>query len=312
MKTLPESVDSILRGNRADSADRAVCAQRINSCVEVPGSSEIAGSSLYQYLEMDHLIDKFSGQLHSSVPFDLLTFKCAELGQRLEKLFCKPAVEYRYQLGFSIDDRQARLGVMEIGRNRQFLSSEIRLIKARVAKLAGPLRNASLYMKACQSAYRDPLTGVKNRAALDATLSLDTATGSSALIPQVLMVCDVDRFKAINDNCGHVVGDEVLRQFATTLQANTREGDLVYRYGGDEFVIALSNSIKDGGREYAERIRQSIQRNTLYVANACINLTTTIGLTEVRQDESLDEAFLRADDALLAGKKSGKNRVVCH
>ncbi len=316
MKPQTESMEPILRNA---SVDRHVCENGAQPQAQIAAThSGNDLNSLYQYLDFDLLIDMFCKRVEAAVGIDGLVFRNKELnlltgknipGKRYPSWKIARDKAPAHLLKYRIDDNGASLGVVEFFRQRQFRSVEVRALGALVDSLVGPLRNASLYLRACQSAYRDALTGVQNRAALDVTLSRDNSTSDFAL-PLVLMVCDVDRFKAINDNCGHAVGDEVLRQFASALQANTRENDLVYRYGGDEFVIALGNTYLEGGQEFAERTRQSIQKTTLYVANACINLTTTIGLTRLRDGESLDEAFLRADDALLAGKREGKNRVV--
>lgn len=264
--------------------------------------------SLYQYLDFQVLLEVFTERLCQSHLIEGLSFSVLDLPLHYERKSISVAESFK--LEFQLNHKSLALGQLTLLRSRQFLSSEVRSITALVDDLSGPLHNAVLYARACHSAYRDALTGLYNRAALDKSLLRDPTQDDLSSQPLVLLVCDVDRFKTINDNCGHPVGDEVLRQFSAKLSAITRDGDIVFRYGGDEFVIALVNTSEEGGREFAERVRRSVEQFTLYVDNACINLTTTIGVTALRKDESLDHAFLRADQALLSGKRSGKNKVV--
>lgn len=291
---------------RMTSADRISCEQG-KTDVGITGYGQLRAGTLYRYLDMEQLIDAFAKRLCSVVSIDALRFKNVPLGQSFDRQFPGADGQFEHVLEFSVGGTESYLGSLVVVRHKQFLSVEVRRVKALVDALVGPLQNATMYLRACQSAYLDTLTGVRNRAALDHTLSQSPVHSAST----VLMVCDVDRFKSINDNCGHKSGDKVLQQFAGILRSNTRKSDVVYRYGGDEFVLILNDNTLDGARDSAERIRKSIEQTTLYIDNACINLTTTIGLTGLKPGESLDEAFLRADAALLSGKKNGKNKVVC-
>jgi diguanylate cyclase (GGDEF)-like protein len=293
------------------SADMVVCPV-IEPAVRKSGavSAELNVAGLYRHIEIDDLLDAFVKRLNALVAHEVFEFRNSDLevNYRHQRDGCNG--EVRYRLHYRITERECFLGVIEIARRHQFRSDEVRRISAAVNAFSGPLNNANLYRRACQSAFRDPLTGVRNRAALDDALSQKSATSLRRDSSLVLLVCDVDLFKAVNDNCGHTVGDEVLRHYARILQQNTRDSDIVFRYGGDEFVIALQNTQLAGGRELAQRIRKAVKRSSIHVTNACINLTTTIGVTEVKQHESLDDAFLRADEALLSGKKSGRDKVI--
>lgn len=297
------------------SADMAVCPDiqpaALKSILKLPElNSELDVAGLYQHIEIDKLLQAFVNGLSAMVGHQVLEFRNRDLDVDFRYRAPGSNGDVPYKLQYRITERDSYLGVIEIGRKDQFRSDEVRKISAAVNALTGPLNNANLYRHACQSAFRDPLTGLRNRAALDEALSQKSASSLRRDSSLVLLVCDVDRFKAVNDNCGHTVGDEVLRHYARILQQNTRESDIVFRYGGDEFVVALQDTQLAGGSELAQRIRKAVKHSSVHVANACINLTTTIGVTEVKQHESLDDAFLRADEALLSGKKSGRDRVI--
>lgn len=156
----------------------------------------------------------------------------------------------------------------------------------------------------------DPLTKVNNRRALDAYLEEITALDrhDHHIMMHLLMV-DVDDFKSVNDTYGHLVGDKVLLFLATTIKNTLREGDKVFRYGGEEFVIIL-NRIDEGGCEkVSNRILGLVRDNTLQVKDNTIKVTLSIGATKLRDEESPETALQRADKALYLAKTNGKDQL---
>ncbi|WP_412972112.1 GGDEF domain-containing protein [Glaciecola sp. MF2-115] len=155
-------------------------------------------------------------------------------------------------------------------------------------------------------AETDKLTGLYNREKLDQSLSDMIGT----LIPQdkplTLLIIDIDHFKRINDVEGHLVGDNVLKQIAAKLQSKMREGDLLARWGGEEFVAVLPYTPLDNAMELADRLRlfiseQSIEGN---------NITISIGVTQCQASDSVEALFGRADKALYQAKVGGRDRVI--
>ena len=156
------------------------------------------------------------------------------------------------------------------------------------------------------AAIIDPLTGLLNRAALDLRLPeiSDTATRRDA--PVTVLVGDLDHFKRINDDLGHAVGDEVLIGAAERIRDEVRVADALYRVGGEEFVVLLPATQVGAGFDVAERIREAIERDPI---NG-VPVTISIGVAAAAGEEfRYTEVFARADAALLAAKKSGRNRV---
>jgi len=258
--------------------------------------------ALYQYIELSTLLEVICKRLNSRYNIDGLEFQIPGWSrsygnpQNRGSTFCG---EFRVQYGANI------LGLFKLYRRHNFEPSEISAITNAINDMGGPISNALAHKRACHSAYHDAVTGLDNRAALDVFF-----LGRNKQRPTVLMVCDVDRFKMINDTYGHAVGDEVLRLFAVRLQTVLTGAGIAFRYGGDEFVIALNSVSFDGGREIAEKIMFSIESKKFKVGEICIDLTTTIGITKVGIEERIEKAFVRADSALINGKKSGGNRVV--
>jgi len=258
--------------------------------------------ALYQFIELSTLLEAIYMRLNNRYYIDGLEFQIPGWSRSYGNIKnCSSTLrgEFRVQYGANI------LGLVKVYRQIDFEPSEIASITDAINDMGGPISNALAHKRACHSAYHDAVTGLDNRAALDVFF-----LAKNKRRPTVLMVCDIDRFKMINDTYGHAVGDEVLRLFAVRLQTVLTGTGTVFRYGGDEFVIALNGVSLEDGRQIAEKIWFSIESRKFKVGEICIDLTTTIGITKVGVEERIEKAFVRADSALISGKKCGGNRVV--
>lgn len=305
MTALQELVEPTLRMYNAAGID---CENNTSQHALASRTRFTTATALYRHLDMDDLLAAFASRLSSVVPLITVTFTSSVLEQTFCHRLAADPQPSEHQLDYRIDDDKGTMGKLVVTRTGQFLSTELRYVNLSVDALVGPLRNATLYRLACQTALVDTLTGLQNRAALDGALSRDPVSANDG--ESALLVCDVDRFKSINDRFGHKAGDRVLRQFARVLRVNVPQSDDVYRYGGDEFVVILNRASVDMAAMIAEQISRAIRNTRIQISGECIVLSTTIGVTGVRRGESLDEVFLRADDALLIGKRAGKNQVV--
>ncbi len=289
-----------------------VAAQVGEKRVQTESITAIHASSLYRHLDVGELFNEFWARLCQPLPGVHISLENPGLELSLDTAELDtsdtscvvPSRSFilRYPLAFE----EQSLGVLVVRRDHQFLSSEIKKANFLVESFCGPLNNALKYLRVWQSAYHDALTGVRNRASLDLLLS----GAEQAHSVHSMLVCDVDSFKLINDQYGHATGDHVLCEFARLLTVQAGCEGSVYRYGGDEFVIAFRRSAADGGLHRADAIRRAVQDLTVVTDCHRISITTTIGLTKVNRAEALDESFLRADSALLMGKRQGKNVVV--
>lgn len=159
----------------------------------------------------------------------------------------------------------------------------------------------------------DPLTGLANRQTMRTQLTGERDRAIRQRLPLALALADIDHFKKINDTFGHAQGDTVLRAVAQVLRGTVRPYDVVYRYGGEEFLICLPGTNAETGAHALERIRQAIAALTLTDDKGTpIPVTATFGVAEVDADTSVDDAIERADKALYDGKRSGRNRVVAY
>ncbi len=156
-------------------------------------------------------------------------------------------------------------------------------------------------------AITDNMTGIANHRAFQARLREEIARAQRYDYPFVLLMCDVDNFKPYNDTYGHPAGDEVLKEVAAVMRETVREGDLVARYGGEEFAAILPQTDSAHARIVAGRIREAVRRHGF----AHRDVTLSIGAAEYSIDGSDAETLIfRADQALFAAKRAGRDRVV--
>ncbi len=163
-----------------------------------------------------------------------------------------------------------------------------------------------------EMAYTDALTGLYNRAYLQRELPRFLEQARERDKPLALLLFDLDSFKAINDTYGHPTGDEVLRQFAQTLQNGLRGADVAFRIGGEEFLILMPNTGKDFAQGVAERLRVRVADCPFFIPQIgrTLNVTVSVGLhVHGGEPVDLDALLAPADAALYDAKRSGRNRV---
>jgi diguanylate cyclase (GGDEF)-like protein len=155
----------------------------------------------------------------------------------------------------------------------------------------------------------DPLTGLLNRRSLDSRLDALVRDAADRGRPLSLVMFDLDHFKRVNDRYGHLAGDEVLRQFGRVLAAQSREDDLVARFGGEEFTAVLPGVPLADARRYAERVAAALAR-VGSVAGAIPMPTLSAGLASLAPGvDSVDDFLRHADSALYAAKEGGRSRL---
>lgn len=159
-----------------------------------------------------------------------------------------------------------------------------------------------------KSALQDPLTELDNRRALNQAMKQCLDDFQRNLIPATLIVFDLDHFKQINDRFGHSVGDELLQKVARLLSLRIRKTDRAFRFGGEEFVVLARNTLLEDARSFAEQLRLNIN---LELNTPDGELSASFGCAQLRDNETLDAWFNRADQAVYTAKDQGRNCVVC-
>jgi len=155
----------------------------------------------------------------------------------------------------------------------------------------------------------DPLTGVKNRSTMEDALAREIELSKRQGSCLSVILLDIDHFKLINDRFGHLYGDQALRAVAQCTAETIRESDVLFRYGGEEFLIMLSGTDQPGSTRLAERIRSRIQQLQPHPDKE-MHLTVSLGLTLLRPDDDIASLFERVDAALYQAKRKGRNKVV--
>jgi len=190
-------------------------------------------------------------------------------------------------------------------RRRSVLTAQLETVRGHLVDSNNALRAALAASE--MVAARDQLTGLWNRRTFDhrlqeAVAHLDRHDGIFSLL-----LLDLDHFKNVNDQFGHVVGDEVLKRFADVLHERLRQNDVDARWGGEEFVVLADGAGLEAAFALAEHIRAAVE-NAAFAAP--VRITVSIGVAEYRPGETGDDLLARTDDALYEAKRTGRNCVV--
>lgn len=159
----------------------------------------------------------------------------------------------------------------------------------------------------------DPLTALANRKAFDHELQAAIADARGDGSSVALMMCDIDHFKRFNDTWGHQTGDQVLRLVANCLSENVKGRDTAARYGGEEFIVILRQTPLEGAAKLADQIRTNVETKKLVkrsTGDILGTITISIGVAQLRDQDTADSLVQRADRALYRAKNTGRNRVV--
>jgi len=227
----------------------------------------------------------------------------------------------------------------EVRRNLAVHQSSIVLFKERLASLSGPVEsNGDSWQQLCEEAERmltptmrlssqianaydevrqqanllmtftesrtDPLTGLSNRRALDDSLESLFAMKDRYELTFSLCILDVDFFKRINDEHGHLEGDRVLQKVASVIDNCVRETDVVTRFGGEEFVVLMPSTDLAGATIFSDRVRESVEKK--------LNIQISGGVAQAAPSDEPRTLIARADAALYRAKAAGRNRIFCH
>lgn len=156
----------------------------------------------------------------------------------------------------------------------------------------------------------DPLTGLSNRTTMMTDLAAEYERALRSKTPCCLALTDIDHFKKVNDTYGHAVGDEVLAATAGRFLSRMRPYDLIYRYGGEEFLLCLPNAEPETAGVVLDRLRDALAARPIPLEDGReLPVTASFGFTQIRGSVPLKEAIEQADQALYHAKQSGRNRV---
>ena len=216
-------------------------------------------------------------------------------------------------LAYPIGVGECMGGVLLESAKKDAFTEANRDLLGRIATSAGlAIVKLRLYEQAQNLATHDGLTGLINHREFQSALKAEITRAIRYNDPLSLVLCDIDFFKKINDTHGHPFGDLVLKEIASKLQSNIRDGvDVAARYGGEEFALVLVKTDGKAAKETAERIRQNIADAPFKGTHGeKLRVTMSFGIAEYREHaKQLDQLITKADKALYRAKENGRNRV---
>ncbi len=162
-----------------------------------------------------------------------------------------------------------------------------------------------------QMAFRDYLTQLLNRCAIDFAVDQQLSAFHRYEVPFSVLLADLDDFKQINDRYGHPAGDRVLRAVAGSLRSSIRAADIPGRWGGEEFMVIAPFTDGSGLPALAERIRKHIAATRVRINHSSVRITASIGATVCRKNDDSHSLIKRVDNLLYESKASGKNWITC-
>jgi diguanylate cyclase (GGDEF)-like protein len=260
--------------------------------------------SLQTTLEISALLELFYLQTDANVPVDGMDYVNEQLS-----LDYRTGTRSRHTCHYNLKVGDIDLGGLTFRRRGKFSEAETVVLEKLLCCLLYPLRNALLYRDALALAQKDALTGICNRAALDDALATEVNLAGRHRTPLSIVVFDIDHFKSINDRYGHSMGDEAIKTVVKCAQSCARSTDMLFRYGGEEFVMLVRNTTLDGARLLAERIRRKVEKLQCQAKRKPITMTVSAGVATLGSGEKAQQLFERADKALFEAKHAGRNLV---
>ena len=182
------------------------------------------------------------------------------------------------------------------------MTDEVQKANQTITKLTKQVRSLE------ETSNLDSLTKIFNRRALTSYLS-KVCSKKEISYELHLLVLDIDDFKIINDKHGHLAGDKILIFIANILRKTLRDGDKVFRYGGEEFIIILNRIDEEHCKKITQRLLKLVSENKLIYKGVSLNVTMSIGATKLKNNDTMETLISRADKALYIAKENGKNQM---
>jgi len=254
-------------------------------------------------LELEKVIELFSREVAETIPHSSIAYRNS--ARQLQLTLGEPAA---CQVSYRLVVAGQPVGQLGLSRERAFTEAETQELEYLLCSLVYPLLNALKYREAVDSALTDALTGLANRKVFETALEREVKLARRHGTPLSLIVVDIDDFKTINDRFGHSQGDAVLRTVARALADCVRDTDVLARFGGEEFVLLLNNTGREGACRLAERLRSSVAHTVTGGDPEFLEVTVSLGVASLAADDGPHSLFERADQALYRAKAEGKNR----
>jgi len=262
---------------------------------------------LHSSLELKTVLEYFLEAAKLKVNFQSAHYQNDEL--RTELQFNETQ---KHSCSYNLTIEEQSLGEITFFSKKRFTTASLEKLENLLCHLIHPLRNSILYQKALKAAASDALTGLNNRGALDKILKREVDISIRHDNPLSLIVLDIDFFKAINDQYGHAMGDKVLKNLSRCIENEIRGCDVLFRYGGEEFVIILTNTDISGAQLLSERIRNAVIGEEFIINNKSVPIRISLGVAQLEDNDDAEELFTKTDTALYEAKRKGRNQTITY
>ena len=239
-------------------------------------------------------------------------FKAEDAEVKEDEIIRVPGFDNRTFLGVPLILRGEVIGVLSVQASQQnaYDANQIRLVETIAYQTSIAMDNAKLFERMQEMAITDSLTGLYNRRYFYMVLDNEFERAKRYQTPLSLIMMDIDHFKKVNDEFGHLVGDDVLRAVSEICMKLLRQSDNMFRYGGEEFMIILPGTKQEEALNVAERIRSTIEEAVIKTKKGNVKITLSIGVSEYGESHSeLSEFIESADRTMYEAKKAGRNCV---
>ena len=255
-------------------------------------------------LDAYYLIKRFADEIKALLDHSSFSYNHEESEHHYEEGKIQP-----HSLHYDLSIGEETLGHIDITRETPFTQRELEAFENAVAHLVYPLRNSIKYHEAVIHSLTDPLTRLGNRLAYNNAIAREFEYAVRHHSPLTLVVCDIDKFKSINDTYGHCAGDKVIIEMGQLLKKACRDSDIVFRIGGEEFVILLGHTETQGAQTLTQRLLKDIQNHDFIWDDKELTVTLSLGIACYQEKDTITSLFHRADQALYLSKKAGGNQV---
>lgn len=245
-------------------------------------------------LDVNQLIDIYATEVAKHIDYTGIYFKHADISATV-----RGSRQAKNERQFELKLNGQFFGIITYAVNTPISLTSYTVLSELHKLLINPLNNAVRYHQLMQLAMQDSLTQLGNRRSFDEQIKRTMSLAIRKHTRVGLILCDLNKFKAINDTFGHVIGDSVLVHFAEALRQCVRDSDCIFRFGGDEFAIIVEDASEQSLNAIEHRIYQATSQDSLL---AKYNVTSSLGLAFMNKADNATSFFQRADSALYSQK----------
>lgn len=307
--TLPEVSKCIINSSLDDASIDSTIKKTIEKNTSKNNLSHL--SHLLQLsLDTEKILQLFFKQIKHDFKLSKLLYTNNQGNQNINILLGNKITPVKFNIKnvkkYELFHQQEYLGELDLISQVKLNPAKTIELKSYINLLILPLRNSLLYTKALKDTRIDPLTQTGNRLALFEDLNYHFNFSTRYNTPLSIIFIDIDFFKQINDQYGHILGDKILINLSQSLKNIIRKSDMVYRFGGEEFVILLENTNQNGVLNLAKKFKAFFNTNKIHD----LNVTISMGIATRDSTDSIESLIDRADRALYKAKAKGRNKFV--